>query len=42
LCNFTEWQQRVVPDGVVGPEANPLGNGAVLLLRTRKLLLGSE
>jgi hypothetical protein len=34
--------RRVVPDGVAGPEANPLGDGAVLLLRTRKLLLGAE
>lgn len=33
---------RVVPDGVAGPEANPLGDGAVLLLRARKLLLGAE
>ena len=31
-----------VPDGVAGPEANPLGDGAVLLLRARKLLLGAE
>jgi hypothetical protein len=34
--------RRVVPDGVAGPEANPLGDGAVLLLRARKLLLGAE
>lgn len=33
---------RVVPDGVVGPQANPLGDGAVLLLRFGKLLLGAE
>lgn len=30
------------PDGVAGPEADPLGDGAVLLLRLRKLLLGAE
>jgi hypothetical protein len=35
-------QRGVVPDGVAGPQANPLGDGAVLLLRTRKLLLGAE
>jgi hypothetical protein len=34
--------RRVVPDGVAGPQANPLGNGAVLLLRFGKLLLGAE
>lgn len=33
---------RVVPDGVVGPEANPLRDRAVLLLRAGKLLLGAE
>ena len=32
----------VVPDGVARPEADPLGNGAVLLLRLCKLLLGAE
>ena len=32
----------VVPDGVAGPQANPLRDGAVLLLRARKLLLGAE
>jgi len=32
----------VVPDGVAGPQANPLGDGAVLLLRLCKLLLGAE
>lgn len=38
-----EWLvRRVVPDGVVGPQANPLGDGAVLLLRAGKLLLGAE
>jgi hypothetical protein len=31
-----------VPDGVAGPQADPLGNGTVLLLRARKLLLGAE
>ena len=32
----------VVPDGVAGSQADPLRNWAVLLLRLRKLLLGSE
>lgn len=32
----------VVPDGVAGPEADPLGDGAVLLLSLCKLLLGAE
>lgn len=32
----------VVPDGVAGPQANPLRDGAVLLLRFGKLLLGAE
>lgn len=32
----------VVADGVAGPQANPLGNGTVLLLGLRKLLLGLE
>jgi len=32
----------VVPDGVVGPEADPLGDGPVLLLCASKLLLGAE
>jgi hypothetical protein len=31
-----------VPDGVAGSEADPLGDGAVLLLRFGKLLLGAE
>jgi hypothetical protein len=31
-----------VPDGVAGPQADPLGNGTVLLLRAGKLLLGAE
>lgn len=35
-------RERSVPDGVVGAEADPLGNGAILLLRLRKLLLGAE
>jgi hypothetical protein len=33
---------HVVPDGVAGPQADPLGDGAVLLLRAGKLLLGAE
>lgn len=32
----------VVPDGVVRPQADPLGDGTVLLLRAGKLLLGAE
>lgn len=31
-----------LPDGVVRPQANPLGNGTVLLLSFGKLLLGAE
>lgn len=31
-----------VPDGVVGPEADPLRDGAVLLLGLGQLLLGAE
>ena len=31
-----------VPDGVVCPQADPLGDGAVLLLSLCKLLLGAE
>jgi hypothetical protein len=34
--------RQIVPDGVAGPQANPLGDGAVLLLRAGKLLLGAE
>ena len=33
---------RVVPNGVVGPEADPLRDGAVLLLGLGQLLLGAE
>jgi hypothetical protein len=33
---------KSVPDGVAGPQANPLRDGAVLLLRLCKLLLGAE
>jgi hypothetical protein len=36
------YRGRSVPDGVAGPQANPLRDGAVLLLRARKLLLGAE
>lgn len=32
----------MLPDGVSGPQTNPLGNGAVLLLGFGKLLLGTE
>lgn len=31
-----------LPDGVIRPQANPLGNGTVLLLSFGKLLLGAE
>lgn len=31
-----------VPDGVAGPESNPLRDWAVLLLRLRKLLLRAK
>jgi hypothetical protein len=31
-----------VPDGVAGPQADPLGDRTVLLLGTSKLLLGAE
>jgi len=34
--------QNLVPDGVTGPQADPLGNGPVLLLGLGKLLLGAE
>jgi hypothetical protein len=34
--------KEVVPDSVVRSQANPLRDGAVLLLRLRKLLLGTE
>lgn len=34
--------EMIVPDGVVRSEANPLGNGAVLLLRLGELLLRAE
>lgn len=33
---------RVVPNGVVRPEADPVGDRPVLLLGLRKLLLGTE
>lgn len=32
----------IVPDGVASPQADPLRNWAVLLLRLRKLLLRAE
>lgn len=35
-------QKSVVPDGVTGPETNPLRNRTVLLLGFGKLLLGAE
>jgi len=42
-----DWRGRVccrqsIPDSVAGPQANPLRDGAVLLLRAGKLLLGAE
>lgn len=33
---------RFIPDGVTSPQANPLGNGPVLLLCSGELLLGAE
>ena len=33
---------RVVPDGVVGPHADPVGDGAVLALLLGQLLLDAE
>lgn len=33
---------RCLPDGVAGPQANPLWDGAVLLLRFGELLLRPE
>lgn len=36
------WGIIIVPDGVVGPQADPLWDGSVLLLRLCKLLLGAE
>lgn len=32
----------VVPNGVAGPQSDPLGNGSVLLLRLSELDLGAE
>jgi hypothetical protein len=34
--------EAAVPDGVVCAQTDPLGDGAILLLRFRKLLLGAE
>jgi hypothetical protein len=34
--------EEAVPDGVARPQADPLRDGAVLLLSFRKLLLGAE
>lgn len=34
--------REIVPNGVVGPEADPVGDRPVLLLGLRKLLLGTE
>lgn len=34
--------RQVVPNGVSSPQANPLGNGTVLLLRFGELLLRPE
>ena len=34
--------KQAVPNGVVGAQTNPLGNGSVRLLRFGKLLLGAE
>ena len=35
-------KDHIVPDGVARSEANPLGDGTVLLLRLGELLLGAE
>ena len=35
-------REGIVPDGVASSEADPLRNGAVLLLGFGKLLLGAE
>ena len=37
-----EEEGEYVPDGVTSPQSNPLWNGSVLLLGSRKLLLGAE
>lgn len=40
-CGLYRWES-VVPNGVVRPEADPVGDRPVLLLGLRKLLLGTE
>lgn len=35
-------EAQIVPDGVTGSQSDPLRDRSVLLLRTRKLLLGAE
>jgi len=35
-------KEGYLPDGVTGPETNPLGNRTVLSLSFGKLLLGAE
>ena len=45
LCPFSlalKSQRRSLPDGVPGPQADPLGDGTVLFLRSRELLLCAE
>jgi hypothetical protein len=32
----------IVPDGVTSPQSDPLGNGSVLLLSSRELLLRAK
>lgn len=39
---FFVYRSLFVPDGVTSSQANPLGNGAVLLLGLGQLLLGAE
>ena len=33
---------EIVPDGVTSPQSDPLGNGSVLLLSSRELLLRAK
>jgi hypothetical protein len=40
--SFRDAGRHDVPDGVTGPQTDPLGDGAVLLLSFGKLDLGAE
>ena len=42
LAKQGQEQSKYLPDGVTGPETNPLGDGTVLSLGFGKLLLGAE